>query len=143
MIQTAVSFGLLLILAFFEVLFVGLPLVFMALFLWQQLKSEDEAFVFAFLVGFLLDILLLRPLGFSSALMLTLLFLPTLYKRKYQVNNVFFLGVTLFLTTVLLTFVASKTLEIGPSIISMLIVIVLLKLFSRGSQRYESGFRFS
>jgi rod shape-determining protein MreD len=68
----------------------SLPLVLsMLLVLAVNLRKQD-VFVAAFLAGFLLDVLLVRPVGVTSIFFLCMLLLVFLYEKKYEIKSLFF-----------------------------------------------------
>ena len=131
------------IIALLEIMLVPLPFTFIALFLWQQLYSKEEALVLAFLCGFLFDIFFLQTLGTTSMLFMTLLFAIVLYKRKYQAHNIIFVGVAVFLSILVLEFFLRRSIVLLPSIISVAIAIILARAFSTSGKQYESWYRIS
>lgn len=137
------TLGFLLVLALLELWFFPLPFAFVALFLWGQLYSEEQAMLLAFLLGFIFDVLIIRSLGTTSLTLVTILFITMLYKRKYASHNLIFLGVAMFLSTLALTFILYKRIAIGESIASTIITIFFVRIFSTRSSQYESWYRIS
>lgn len=84
------------ILGYIELFLYPLPSAFIVLLLWSQFGSEKEALILAFLTGLLFDVVLLRTIGTTSLLFTTAIFIATLYKRKFQRENFFFLAVLSF-----------------------------------------------
>lgn len=136
-------FGFILILALSELWFFPLPFCFVALFLWQQLYSQKQALIGAFLAGFLFDIFLIRPLGTTSFVFIVLLFLNTLYRRKYASTNILFLAASMFVSTFVLELFLYKNIAIAASITSTLITVLFAHIFSTKENRYESWHRIS
>jgi len=116
--------------SFIELVLVPFPLTFIALFLWQQLYNNEEALVFAFLTGFIFDILLIRPLGITAICFMVILFITMLYKRKYHDRNAFFLGVIVFLSMLALDYMYAKNTHIFTSIFGALLTVILAKVFA-------------
>lgn len=131
------------VLACIEFFFVPLPFAFIGLFLWQQFVSENEAFILAFITGFLFDIVDIRVFGTTSLLLTIMLFVSSLYKRKYTTSNLFFLAIVTFIDVFILEYMYAKQISIFPSIASMLILVITVLLFSKSTKHYESWYRFS
>lgn len=121
---------LFLLLCFIELVLVPFPLVFIALFLWQQVQSEKEAVVFAFAAGFLFDILLIRPLGSTAMLFMIALLLTILYKRKYHPKNALFLGTIVFVSVVVLDYFYTQHIHMSQAVFAAILTVFLARVFS-------------
>ena len=135
-------FLLIVLLIGIEVLFVPLPLAFMALFMLLFFYNEEQALLFAFAAGFLFDVLLLKPFGSTSILFLLLLFVTVLYKRKYAKDNLFFLVFALVANIIVLEFVLYGHIALAQSIGSAILAMILVKRFF-STPKYESWYRIS
>lgn len=68
----------------------SLPLVLSILLVLAVNLRKQDVFVVAFLAGFLLDVLLVRPVGVTSIFFLCILLLVFLYEKKYEIKSLFF-----------------------------------------------------
>lgn len=130
-------------LALFELWLFPLPLCFIFLFLWQLLYSKEEAMVLAFFAGFVFDLLLLRTLGTTSILFITLLFLIFLYKRKFQTDNVLFVVASTFVSFLILEFTYRGVIDVAAALFYTVITLILVRLLFKPKTAYESWYRVS
>lgn len=128
-------------LSLLELFFVPLPVVFITLFLFFHFYDEEHGLVLAFVVGFLFDILLLRPLGTTAMLFMILLFITSLYRRKYEATNIFFLGMMIFVSILVLEFTLTKTIAIQIGLFGMVVTMIIGRFFVPTTQKYESWYR--
>lgn len=68
----------------------SLPLVLSMLLVLAVNVHKQDVFVAAFLAGFLLDVMLVRPVGLTSIFFLCMLLLVFLYEKKYEIKSLFF-----------------------------------------------------
>lgn len=131
------------ILSLIEVLFVPIPLVFIWLLLWLQFKSEKEAFILAFIAGFLFDIFFIRTLGTTSLIFTSILFVMILYKRKFDPHNSVFLGIATFASTLVISLSASGVFDILLNAVYTIMTVILSRLIFPTYTQYESWSRVS
>lgn len=91
--------GLLIMAVLFEGTITSLPLVLMMLIITATQIHSTNIFLVGFVGGIVLDIVLIRPIGETSSYFLIILFLMSMYEKKYEVGSALF--VTIF------TFIAS------------------------------------
>lgn len=124
---------------FFEVTFVQLPLVLIVLILYAVIFQDLWIFPVALVTGMILDSLLFRLLGSSSMFFLCILFLVFLYKQKYEIKTVVFVGIitTISSTIYMLIFGYSiLALQILASIfLSIVLFLGYTKYFSIWTER--------
>jgi rod shape-determining protein MreD len=135
--------GFFVVLVFLEVTLVPFPFSFVALFLWVQFCEESEAFLLAFIVGLLFDLLLLRPLGESSLLFLLLLWLTTLYKRKFQHQNIIFLSLLAFLCLSAIELFYKGSFPFVRAFLGAVFTLILARMHFKTEEKYESWYRLS
>lgn len=80
----------LLINIFFQLLFLSLPIVLCSLLLIYIVTNDDLIIVSAFVIGLLLDAAVLQILGVSSLYFVCVLFLVSLYEKKFEVHTIQF-----------------------------------------------------
>ncbi|HZE86628.1 MAG TPA: rod shape-determining protein MreD [Methylomirabilota bacterium] len=85
------------IFAFLEGSITTLPLVLLFLLCFASIKKDAIVFPVAFVIGLLLDLLLVHPIGVSSFFFVIFLFFVLLYQRKYEINSYPFVAVASFL----------------------------------------------
>lgn len=68
----------------------SLPLVLSALLVLAVNLRKQDVLLAAFLAGFFLDIMLVRPVGLTSIFYLCMLLLVFLYEKKYEIKSLFF-----------------------------------------------------
>lgn len=74
-----------------------LPLVLCLLLVWYILKKDPLVFFLAFVFGILVDLMLVRDIGFSSIFFMVFLFVVFLYERKFEVETPLFVFSSSFL----------------------------------------------
>lgn len=126
------------ILCLLELFLVPLPLVFIALFLFFHYYNKEGGIILAMIAGFLFDILLLFPLGTTPMIFMGLLFLPTLYRRKYEATNLFFLAVVVFISILVFEFILSRTIAISSALFGMIATVIVGRFFVPSPPKYES-----
>lgn len=123
------------ILIFIELLFLPLPFFLVAMLLWSIYVAEDYALITAFIGGILYDILLLRPIGYTSFLLLMLLFVAIVYKRKFQSTNFLFLVFWSFVSSIIFVYFNIHAVMWGVGILCAGITLFLARLFFFQFQR--------
>lgn len=74
-----------------------IPLVLDILLILYIINRKAWVFLAAFIIGLLLDISAVRVLGQSSIFFITLLFIATLYERKFEITSGYFVFFASFL----------------------------------------------
>lgn len=111
----------------------NIPLVFLTLFVYFVLFSKANLFLIAFLLGIILDVVLLRQIPLTSALLIIGLFVPTLYKRRFEASNIFFISIFSFLGSLFFLTVYQADYPILKSILSIFIAVLLFEFFKMKS----------
>lgn len=130
-------------LTFAEALLIPFPLVFIALFLWAQFRSEEEAFFSVLLCGFLFDVLFLRTFGTTPLLFLILLWLTMLYKQKYSAHNIIFLGLAAFVSIGIIEYSYQSSMLWVHATLGMILTLFLAKVHFKMENSYEPWYRVS
>lgn len=128
----------LILLVFIEIVFVPFPFAFIALFLWAQFRSEEEALILALISGMLLDLFLLRPMGVTSLLFLILLWFTMLYKRKYRRYNRIFIAVFAFLSLLVIEYFYQSSFFLLRAGGGAVLVLLLAKMHFKMEDMYEA-----
>ena len=71
----------------FESTLIQIPLTLMGLIVFFIVKKHEDLFVIAFFLGLILDIMSFRQVGISSIFFVCILFLISLYERKYEIKT--------------------------------------------------------
>lgn len=96
-----VLIGLLIIAVIIQGTVTSLPLVLFTLILLAVKVRSSDVFLYAFVSGIVLDIMLVHPLGVSSIFFLSALLVIFLYERKYELSSlIFVLSVTAVMSIV-------------------------------------------
>jgi cell shape-determining protein MreD len=80
---------------FFEGSFIHLPLTLVFLLLMYIFTKSIDMFLVAFLAGLVLDTITVERIGISSLFFIIMIFLTSLYSRKYEIQTlayVFIMG---------------------------------------------------
>ncbi len=92
---------LLLFAMFVQATFLVMPLVLGMLLFFVAWGQEEAIIIFAFILGILSDILMFHPVGVSSLFFIGALGLVLLYKRKFEIYNPVFVGISVFVFSLL------------------------------------------
>ena len=84
---------ILLILLVLESTLLSLPLSLIFLICLLVLRKDRTVFILGFMCGVLLDILLVRNVGSTPFIIVTILFLIMLYQRKFEIASYYFIGI--------------------------------------------------
>lgn len=116
---------LLIISLFLEGAVTTLPLVLICLLCLTILQKSAVVFPVAFLTGFILDIMAVRPWGETSLLFIVYLFLVLLYQRKYEIDSLPFVFVASFSGSLLFLTLFVHHAIIIQSLISAIFAVVV------------------
>jgi len=130
---------ILLIAVFFEGAFITLPLVLDILLVSFVLNRGSWVFLASFMSGILLDIISLRLIGTTSIVFIVLLFILTLYEKKFEVKTVYFVFFSSFIGSLIFLIVFKHDYVLQQGAISSIFAILLFKLFSRIEKRKLSA----
>ncbi len=113
----------------------SLPLVLMMLLITATKIKSSDGFFLAFSAGFILDVLLLRPLGETSVYFLIVLLLLVLYERKYEVASVLFVTIATFIVSSIYYLIFPVPQSILQVIMITLLSFVTFSLIEQISKR--------
>jgi cell shape-determining protein MreD len=126
------AFVLLTIALILEASLTTIPFVFLILLCFLVLSRENWLFVFAFVVGLVLDLVTFKTLGLSSIFFVTFLFLVLLYQSKFEIaTNTFIFFASLLGSLGYLMFLGYNNNLIFQAILSSIIGLLLFKLIQR------------
>jgi rod shape-determining protein MreD len=121
---------------FLQTTFTTIPLILVVLNLNTIIYKRKDIFIYAFLFGFLFDVLNFKLIGLSSFLLILFLMFVLLYQRKFEIETSAFVAVSTFVgSLVYLFFMFLKPLffeSIAASLISVLIFKIIGKLNKYG-----------
>lgn len=118
------------------------PLVLLSLLCLAVAKKRAWVFSLAFFSGIVLDVLLVRTVGFTSFFFLLFLFIILLYDRKYEVRTLRFVMITSFVGTFLYGIAFSLPFLLLQGVLSSMVAgsVFLLFTFNR-DHKDVSGFQ--
>lgn len=120
-----------LLLAFFmEATFLSLPLTLLVIFLWYVVNQEQRIFVWAFVFGFLLDVLLVGSIGLRSIFFVLFIVLLFFYERKFEIQTLPFIFFASFFGSLVYGFIFLQGVPIlfmamEVSALAVILVVIL------------------
>ncbi len=130
---------ILFITVFFEGSFTTLPLVLDVLLVSFVLNRGSWVFLASFLSGIILDIISLRLIGTTSVIFISLLFILTLYEKKFEVKTVYFVFFSSFIGSLIFLIVFKYDYVLQQGVVSSIFAILLFKFFSKIEKRKLSA----
>jgi len=117
-----------------ELIFTTVPLVFIFLINSIIFFKKEWVFVLAFFLGILMDFFQMRQLGATAIFFISVLYLITLYERKFESTSMYFILITSFFASLLylLIFYSFSILE---SLVAMLISFGIFSAFEKFSNK--------
>lgn len=117
-----------------------LPLVLLTILIGAVILKRNELIGLAFGAGLILDMLTLKPLGFSSLALVLFVFIIYLYRRKFEIENLIFVLVFSFLGSLIYLLISGTGLAVFESILAMLMAGISFYIFqitNRKSLKYS------
>ncbi len=109
-----------------------IPFIFLVLLCQTVLLRKEWLFIYAFIFGIFLDIVLFRTVGISSGFYLIFLFLVILYQSKFEIATGYFVFIASLIGSLIFLFLSGHThLIIVQVIVSAIIGLVLFKTFQK------------
>ena len=99
-----------------------IPLVFIFMLCLTVIKKAEWLFPLALFSGIILDILTVRTIGLTSAILIISIFLILLYERKYEIDTIPFVFFASFLGSFIFMQLVGHPSIIEPFISSVLAV---------------------
>lgn len=123
-----VLFLLLLFAILIEVSKTTIPLVLDIIIILYILERKSWVFAVAVITGLFLDIALVRSLGQSSIFFLGLLFIITLYERKFEITSQFFVLFSSFFASLFFLAVFGYGYILQQALVSSFLSFLLFKV---------------
>ena len=104
-------------------------------------SKRENAFILSFVFGVVLDILLLNPVGLTSIFLCFFLFALSLYSKKFEIDNIFFILIFVLLGSFLYSILFSYPLifpEVAVIIFSLFVYLFIH--IARGRKKPVSTF---
>ena len=116
-----------------------IPLSIIILVVCAVIFRESWVFFAAFLLGLYLDLILIKPLGYTSLMLTIFVFLIRLYERKFETQTISFVLLSSFLGSLIYLKVFGYSNILAQSLVSSLLAILLFKfLLSKLDLRSET-----
>ena len=116
-----------------------IPLSIIILVVCAVIFRESWVFFAAFLLGLYLDLILIKPLGYTSLMLTVFVFLIRLYERKFETQTISFVLLSSFLGSLIYLKVFGYSNILAQSLVSSLLAILLFKfLWSKLDLRSET-----
>lgn len=109
----------------------ALPLLFLLLLAIFFKEKRSWIFIFAFLSGLALDVLLIRPFGQTSLFFVIFIFVLLLYGQKFEIQNSSFMVIATFLGELLYLFLFNYNHIVQQALISSLAAFLLWKIIRK------------
>lgn len=106
----------------------SLPLVLIVLIISASFLKAAQVYWWAFIAGIILDVLLLKPLGLSSAFYLAILFLISLYEKKFEISSPFFVSTVVLIASGMYFIISPFPQGVLQSIVAAAMSLVLFLL---------------
>jgi len=134
---------LLLIAVLIEATLTTIPVVFLLLINFLILEKKSWVFAAGFFSGLMLDIFSLRFLGSTSLFFVTFLFVISLYERKFETTNPYFVLFASFIGTLIYLIIFNIRLVIPQAILSALIgVFIFYVMMLLRAKEKELGYKY-
>src|SRR3989344_9065630 len=104
-----------------------IPLSVAILVVSTVIFRKPWVFFAAFLLGFFLDLTLIRPLGYTSLMFAIFVFLIWLYERKFETQTLAFVFLSTFLGSLIYLMIFGYNNILFQSFINALIGVLLFK----------------
>lgn len=122
-------FYLILALAFIlEGTITTLPLVLISFLILMIFLRTKYLFIIALIVGFLLDIFLIRATGITSLMLAVFLFIMLLYENKFETSTSYFILISSFFASLTYLSILGMQNVLIQSIFSALLALGIFKL---------------
>lgn len=104
------------------------PLVFVFLQNLAVKQKSEWIFAVAFVLGIILDLLYLNPIGGTSLFFLLFLFAVFTYEKKFEIDNLTFIFISSFLGAMLLLSIMGETAVLLKAFLTSIFAILISKL---------------
>lgn len=134
---------ILLVAIFLEGSITTLPLVLLVLLVMTVVSRQSFVFGVAFLCGVLLDLLTMRPVGQTSAVLVLFVLFVRLYERKFEIETVPFVLFASGLGTLLyglLYGIPHLLLEVGVAMIGGVLFFLAVETLHKSQKRRQKRY---
>ena len=114
-----------------------IPLSIIILVVCAVIFRESWVFFAAFLLGLYLDLMLIRPLGYTSLMFTIFVFLIRLYERKFETQTLSFVLLSSFLGSLVYLMIFEYNNVLFQSLINSFLAVLFFKLWLRLGLRSE------
>ena len=104
-----------------------IPLSIIILVVCAVIFRESWVFFAAFLLGLYLDLILIKPLGYTSLMLTIFVFLIRLYERKFETQTISFVLLSTFLGSLVYLKLFDYNQILLQSSVSSLLTVLLFK----------------
>lgn len=125
--------SLVILLALFVLIINGIttiPFAIALLVVATVVFKKSWVFFAAFGLGLFLDLILIRPLGYTSLVFAIFVFLIRLYERKFETQTLAFVFISSFLGSLIYLLIFSYNQAFIQSLVNSLIAVLLFKILS-------------
>lgn len=117
---------LLLTIAFIiEGMFTSMPIFLSSLLIYYIATQSSRIFLLGFIFGIFLDLLKLHVLGISSIYFVIILFLVSLYRRKFEIATIPFVFFSSFFGSIGYLLLFNESSVVVQSVVSAVIAVVM------------------
>lgn len=108
-----------------EANYLSFPLTFASLVFWTVVLQRSDIFAVAFFAGLVLDGLIFNPPGLTSAYFLLAIFAIFLYRSKFEIRTIGFVGGFCFVGSFIYMFLkGSENIFFGSILLSIIVTLV-------------------
>lgn len=107
-----------------------IPLSISILVVCSVIFRKSWVFFVAFFLGLFLDLILIRPLGYTGLIFAVFVFFVFLYERKFETQTLTFVFISSFLGSLIYLMIFKYDNILIQSFVSSLLAILLFKMLS-------------
>lgn len=112
-----------------EANYTSLALTFASLVFWTVALQRSEIFIVAFFAGLLLDGLSFNSFGMTSAFFLLSIFAIFLYRSKFEIQTVGFVGIFCFLGSIVYMLLKGSGDVLLGSLLTAIVMIISFRIY--------------
>lgn len=121
-----------------EANYISLPLTFASIVFWTVVTQRSEIFAVAFFAGLLSDALTFNFFGGTSAYLLLAILAIFLYRSKFEIQTVGFVGAFCFLGSIILMALKGSGNIFFGSLLTSIIMIISFRVYQVYSLKSEN-----
>ncbi len=108
----------------------SIPLMIPFILLYFIYFKDPKIFLISFIFGIILDILLLNPIGATSAFLSIFLFIVSAYERKFETETFYFVLIFSFLGALAYSYLFSPAFFIFKALVSLILACAIYFFYS-------------